>query len=164
MASPRTHVLPVPLATSITFSLFSALINLSTLSVSGSGRVRDLRILRLVRRVAGQFDWNLLAHVPAWVHTERDLRSVAECALLFVCAAIASFAVLFPLAILFRLIARRLARKPAAMSVALLSMPALGLAVGGVLSPAMNALASLLAGAIVFVIGSRMAPDALNRW
>src|SRR5258705_115261 len=68
MAAPRTHVLPLPLATSITFSLFSALINLLALASSGGGRVRDLRIIRLARRVADHLDWNLLASVPPWVH------------------------------------------------------------------------------------------------
>jgi arylsulfatase A-like enzyme len=163
MASQRTRALPLSLATSITYSLFSALINLLALASSGSGRVRDLRIIRLARRVADQFNWNLLANVPAWVHTERDLTSPAACVLLFACAAIASFIVLFPLAILFEKIARRRSRKPAAMSMAFLAMPALGLAAGGVLSPAVNAAVCILLGLITFVAASKASEDSLNR-
>jgi arylsulfatase A-like enzyme len=164
MSSQRTPVLPWWLATSITFSLFSALINLFALATSGNGRVRDLRIIRLARRVADQFDWNVLGSMPAWVHTERDLTSMAECALLFVCAAIASFVVLGPLAVLFQAVARRLGRHATAMSVAFLSMPALALAAGGVLSPGMNAAASVLAGVIVFIACSKASAEALRRW
>src|ERR1700759_2493309 len=98
MASQRTRALPLSLATSVIYSLFSALINLIALTSSGSGRVRDLRIIRLARRVADLFNWNLLANVPSWVHAERDLTSAASCVLLLICAAIASFLILFPLA------------------------------------------------------------------
>jgi arylsulfatase A-like enzyme len=162
MALQRTRTVPLPLATSITYSLFSALINLIALASSGSGRVRDLRIIRLARRVADQFNWNLLASMPSWVHTERDLRSPAACVLLLVCAAVASFVILFPLAILFGKIASRLSRRPAAMSIAFLAMPAFGLAAGGALSPAVNAVVCILLGLITFVAATRTSEDFLS--
>jgi len=158
----RTRALPLSLATSITYSLLSALINLIALTSSGSGRVRDLRIIRLARRVADHVNWNLLASVPSWVHAERDLRSPAACVLLLACAAVASFLVLFPLAILFGRIAPRLSRKPAAMSIAFLAMPAFGLAAGGALSPAVNALVCILLGAITYVAATKKSEDFLR--
>lgn len=163
MAFPRVRALPLPLAISITYSLFSALINLFALASSGSGRIRDLRTIRLARRVADQFNWNLLASAPSWVHTERDLSSPAACVLLFACAAVASFLILFPLSILIGKIASLLGRKPAATSMALLAMPALGLAAGGVLSPAVNAVVCVLFGLIAFAAASKAPEDLLSR-
>lgn len=157
------RALPFPLSISITYSLFSALINLFALASSGSGRIRDLRIIRLARRVADQFNWNLLASMPSWVHTERDLRSPAPCALLFVCAAVASFLILFPLSILFGKITSHLDRKQAPTAMALLAMPALGLAAGGVLSPVVNAIVCVLLGLITFVAALKASEDFLSR-
>jgi len=156
MAAPRASVLTWPFSTSITLSLFSAAGNLIALAGAGGGRVRDLRIMRLVRRIADQLDWNLLAGAPSWVHAERDLKSVSECALLFLCAAIASFLVLFPMAILLRKL------RPA-ISMAILSVPAFVLAMGGMLSPAMNAAVSLLAAAVVFALVSRVSAESVHR-
>ena len=147
MAVRRMPVLPLPLASAVSFSLLSATVNL--FSLSGDARVRDLRIIRLLRRVADQLDWNLLAAAPAWMHAERSLRSIGDTALLFVCAAIAMSCVLFPVALLFSIVLRRL-RSGDAIAVSLLAMCALGLAAGGGLSPAMNALLCIGVALVVF--------------
>jgi hypothetical protein len=160
MAVRRVPVLPLPLASSISFSLFSAAVNLYALAGSNAGRVRDLRIIRLVRRVADQLDWNLLASMPAWVHAERSLGSIADASLLFICAAIASFCVLFPLAILFGFVTKK-ARRGSAITVALLSMAAVGLAAGGVLSPAMNGAMCVIVAVVVFAAFSM---TSSQRW
>ena len=60
-----------------TLALFSALINLIALTSSGSGRVRDLRIIRLARRVADRFNWNLLASVTR-AHTAMSSPSTSS--------------------------------------------------------------------------------------
>ncbi|MBV8546940.1 MAG: sulfatase [Acidobacteria bacterium] len=143
-------VLPLPFASSVSFSLFSAAVNLYALGGSGAGRVRDLRIIRLARRVADQLDWNLLASAPAWVHPERSLRSIGDVALLFAVAATATFCVLFPIAVAVSFAARRLPRG-SAIAVSIVSMAALGLATGGLLSPMMNAVVCSLAALLVFV-------------
>jgi arylsulfatase A-like enzyme len=152
--------LSLPVATSVTFSLLSAAGNLCALAASGGGRIRDLRIIRLARRVADQFDWNLLASMPSWVHTERTLRSIGDCALLFACAAIGSFLILFPLAMLIRLFAR----ERTALSIALLALPAAELAVGGLTSPLMSAGLGVLVAVIAFAVVSRVPPDVVHRF
>jgi arylsulfatase A-like enzyme len=161
MAALRKQVLPLPLVTSITFSLFSAAVNLCALAATGGGRVRDLRIVRLIRRVADQFDWNLLAGAPAWVHAERMSMTASDCALLFACAAVATFVLLFPLALLFQMLTPRLARlgNPTALSVAFLSIPALGFAAGGWLSPGLNAALSIAAGLVAFAGASAVSEE-----
>src|SRR4051794_28249780 len=110
MAVRRVPVLPLPLASALSFSLLSATVNLYGLASSGGGRVRDLRIIRLARRVADQLDWNLLASVPAWVHDERNLRSIGDVALLFASAAVTTFIVLFPIAAMVAFATARLKR------------------------------------------------------
>jgi len=159
----RMPVLPLPLSSSISFSLLSALVNLYALMGSGAARARDLRIIRLARRVADQLDWNLLASAPAWVHTERSLGSVADVALLFATGTIATFCILFPLAMLIGFATQRMRpEKSAAISVALLSIPALGLAAGGILSPTMNAAVCAVAAMIVFAAFRML--SASRRW
>ena len=157
MAVRRMPVLPLPLASSISFSLLSATINLYSLAGSGAGRVRDLRILRLARRVADQLDWNLIASLPAWVHVERSLHSVADAALLFVSAAAASFCVLLPIAIVAGFATRRLKQGEAVS--AIVAMAALGLAAGGVLSPAMTAAVCIATALVVFAALARLDPS-----
>ena len=88
---------------------------------AGGGRIRDLRVIRLVRRVADQLDWNLLAGAPAWIHTERRVAVATDCAILFAAAAIVALAILFPLAMAGR---RR-------FGPALMAMAAIGLAASG---------------------------------
>lgn len=159
MAVRRMPVLPLPFASSVSFSLVGAIVNLYALG--GSGRVRDLRIIRLARRVADQLDWNLLASAPAWVHAERSLRSIGDAALLFAAAAIAMFCVLFPIAFIATFALRRLKRGDA-IAVSLVAMCALGLAAGGLLSPAMNAAVCIAAALLVFAAFS-LATSA-NQW
>jgi arylsulfatase A-like enzyme len=162
MAVRRMPVLPLPFASSISFSFLSAAINLYALG--GAGRVRDLRIIRLARRVADQLDWNLLASAPGWVHPERSLRSIGDVALLFAVAAMATFCVLFPIAIAVTFATRRLKRGNA-IAVSLVSMAALGLATGGVLSPVINAAVCFAAALLVFVAFSMLtsSPQWLSR-
>ncbi len=162
MAVRRMPALPLPLASSVSFSLLSAVVNLYALG--GAGRVRDLRIIRLARRVADQLDWNLLASAPGWVHPERSLRSIGDVALLFAVAAMATFCVLFPIAIAVRLATRRLKRGDA-IAVSLVSMAALGLATGGLLSPVMNAAVCFTAALLVFAAFSitTASPQWLSR-
>jgi len=153
MAVRRVPVLPLPLASAVSFSLLSATVNLYGLA--GAGRVRDLRIIRLARRVADQLDWNLLASAPTWVHAERNLRSIGDVALLFASAAVATFLVLFPIAIAVEFAARRLTRG-GAIAVSIVAMCALGLAAGGMLSPPMNAALCIAAGLLVFAVYSML--------
>jgi arylsulfatase A-like enzyme len=140
-------VLPLPFSSSVSFSLLSAALNLYALG--GAGRARDLRIIRLARRVADQLDWNLLASAPGWVHPERSLRSVGDVALLLAFATIATFCVLFPIAIAVNFAARRLPRGEA-VTAAVVAMAALGFATGGMLSPAMNAAVCFAVALLVF--------------
>jgi len=154
-------VLPLPLASSISFSLLSATVNLYALSGSGAGRVRDLRIVRLARRVADQLDWNLLASAPAWVHAERSLRSIGDVALFFASAAVATFVVLFPIALIAGFAARRVKRGDA-IAVAVVAMCALGLAAGGMLSPAMNAAVCVAAALLIFAACSML--ESSRQW
>ncbi|HEX3578495.1 MAG TPA: sulfatase, partial [Thermoanaerobaculia bacterium] len=152
-------VLPLPLASAVSFSLLSAAVNLYGLA--GAGRVRDLRIIRLARRVADQLDWNLLASAPAWWHTERNLRSIGDVALLFASAAVATFLVLFPIAAVIEFAARRL-KRGSAIAVSLVAMCAFGLGAGGIFSPAMNAAFCLATALLVFVIDSML--GSLRQW
>jgi arylsulfatase A-like enzyme len=154
-------VLPLPLASSVSFSLLSAAVNLYVLAGSGAGRVRDLRIIRLARRVADQLDWNLLASAPAWVHAERSLRSIGDMALLFASAAVATFIVLLPIALVAGFAARRITRG-GAIAVSFVAMCALGLAAGGRLSPAMNAAVCVAAALVVFFAFSIVASS--HQW
>jgi hypothetical protein len=154
-------VLPLPLASSISFSLLSAIMNLYALAGSGGGRVRDLRVIRLLRRVADQLDWNLLAAAPGWVHAERSLRSTGDAALLFVAAAIATFFVLLPIALVVGIASRR-AKRGNAIAVSLVAMCALGLAAGGMLSPAMNA--AVCFGAALLVFGAYAMLASSREW
>ena len=159
MAVRRMPVLPLPFSSSVSFSLLSAVLNLYALG--SSGRVRDLRIIRLARRVADQLDWNLLASAPGWVHAERSLRSIGDVALLFFVAAVATFCVLFPIAIVVNFAARRFPRGDA-IAVSLVSMAALGLATGGLLSPMTNAAVCFAAALLVFAAFSMLTSS--HRW
>jgi arylsulfatase A-like enzyme len=161
MAVRRVPVLPLPLASAVSFSLLSATVNLYLLAGSGSGRVRDLRIIRLARRVADQLDWNLLASAPAWVHAERNLRSIGDVALLFASAAVATFLVLLPIAVAVEFAARR-SKRGSAIAVSFVAMCALGLAAGGMLSPAMNAALCVATALLIFVVYSMLSSS--RRW
>jgi arylsulfatase A-like enzyme len=165
----RRAALPVAVAICLLLSLIVGAANLYTLAASaGEGRVRDLRILRLIRHAADDVNLNLLSAAPAWVHTERDLTRPADGALLFSCAALLSFLLLLPLALLTAATVRRLARgRPranvTAISLAALSLPALVLAAAVALSPRVTALLLIVATLGIFAAAARMPEPLLAR-
>ncbi|MCU1246190.1 MAG: putative Arylsulfatase [Acidobacteria bacterium] len=169
MRRRRLWAPPVAVAISLLLSLLVAAANLYNLAAStGEGRVRDLRIVRLVRHVADDVDVNLLSAAPAWVHTERDLTKPAAAALLFACAALLSFLLLLPLALLTARGVRRLTRgRPrgnvTAASLAVLSLPAVVLAAAVALSPRMTALLLIVAALVVFAAAARLPEPRLAR-
>jgi arylsulfatase A-like enzyme len=169
MRARRLWALPVAVAISLLLSLLVGAANLYTLAASaGEGRVRDLRILRLIRHAADDVNVNLLAAAPAWVHTERDLTRPADGALLFACGALLAFLLLLPLALLVAATLRRFTRgRPrgnvTATSLAVLSLPALVLAAAVSLSPRVTALLLIAATAGILAAATRVPEPRLAR-
>ena len=149
MLRDRNAALFVPLARAAALAAFTAAANVVGLAAgSGGGRIRDLRVLRLLRRLADQLDWNMLAGAPSWVHAGRSTNNIADCAILFASAAAIAFLVLAPLALLFRFAGRR-------ASLALLVMAALTLSAQWRWSAAVLIAGGALAFAIAAKLGDR---------
>ena len=138
---------------SLLASLFVALVNVYTLAGSGNARIRDLRVLRLARRAADLIDWNALAAAPQAIHAERDLTTLAGCALLFACAAIAAFVMLLPFALPLQFAKSRIA---VAASLALLAIPTVAYAAR--VTPLITA-AIALSIFVLFVLSGAPAPS-----
>jgi arylsulfatase A-like enzyme len=168
MADPARPVLPYPVAHALVASLICAGGNLAALAGAGGGRIRDLRILRIARRVTDQFDWNLLSALPAPVHSDRVLATVSGSAQLFVAACVAALVLLLPLSFLSALFARWCVRFGAgknetAIALSLLAIPTLAFAGGGAVSPLINAGFIAVTALVVFFLASRPKEKSLHR-
>jgi arylsulfatase A-like enzyme len=101
MKRAMSALLSRPSARSLTLAALTAVANVAALAAAaGGGRIRDLRVVRLLRRLCDQFDWNVLASAPPWVHVQRSVTAPADAAILFAAAALVSVAVLLPVSLL----------------------------------------------------------------
>jgi arylsulfatase A-like enzyme len=128
-------------------------------SRSSVGRIRDLRVIRLLARLCDTLDINLLALLPRAAHRELDLATFSGSATLFAAAALCGFVVLLPFALVLPVALRRLAP---AMMVAILSMLAIDLMVAIPLAPVLTVLVVLAAGCVTYALALRGAPRLLN--
>lgn len=152
MKRAMTALLSRPSARSLTLAVFTAAANVIALAAAaGGGRIRDLRVVRLLRRLCDQFDWNVLASAPPWIHAQRSVTSPADAAILFAVAALVSLAVLLPVSLLVHRAGTR-----AALAVPL--MAALMLAGQW----PWNTVVLLAAGALVFALAPRIPERALR--
>lgn len=154
MVGSRASLVRHGLAVTLPLSLVVAAGNLATLTDHGRyARIRDLRVLRLLRRIADLAGWNFLASAPRWVHAELDLGHGSAWIPLAAAAAVAGIALLLPIVALAAALPPRF-RRPAAV-VAPLTGLTLPIATGGLSPLVMFALVVLL-GTLSFAVVSRM--------
>ena len=152
---------------SLPFALFTAIINIASLAAtSGGARIRDLRVLRLARRLADQFDWNMLAAAPHWLHSERNLGSLADLTIFFASAAASSLLLLFPVALLLEIVMPRVSSRGSnarAASLAVLSVPTVILAAQLPFGSVVTAITVALAALLIYVLAAHSSEHRLSR-
>lgn len=152
MKRATAALLSRPSARSLTLAVFTAAANVVALAAAaGGGRIRDLRVVRLLRRLCDQFDWNVLASAPPWVHVQRSVTSPADAAILFAAASLVSLAVLLPVALLVHRAGTRLALAVPLMAALMLAS-----------QWPWNTFVILAAGAVVFALAPHVPDRALR--
>ena len=129
---------------------------LELVSRSAFGRVRDLRVLRLLARYCDLAGVNLQAILPRFAHHEMHAASVSGSAALLAIAAVIAFAVLLPIAILATMIASRLGPSHGpALVVTVMVIATIALAGGSPMRPAVTAIAIVCIGSIFYALAFR---------
>lgn len=137
-------------------ALASAVIGLGNLIELGSrssiGRIRDLRLIRLLARVADSLDMNLLAALPRAAHRELDMATAAGASTLFAIAAAIAFLLLIPIALALAFAVRR---NTSATVACAMSVFAVALTAASPLRPLLTVLAAVAIGALLFFLTRR---------
>lgn len=156
MSGRRAPLLRLGLATTLPLSLLVATGNLAVLADrSHFARIRDLRVFRLIRKLADSLDWNLLASAPRWVHAELDLTHPTAWIPLFAAAMILASLMLLPLW-------SAALKLPLPYALAFQVALAFPLATGGLKPKWMFALVLLL-GTITYLVASHVPTDGLQQ-